>query len=84
MRILRLAIVCWVGAVSCGPARQDPVSLNDIHSRLNRTTVAEYHEPRTNSEIASLVLRAAETGRSVSLSGGRHSMGGQQFGEGTL
>jgi len=83
MKIL-LAVVGLLGAVSCGPARQDPVSLNDIHSRLNKTEVAEFHEPRTKGEIVSLIRRAAEAGRGVSISGGRHAMGGQQFGEGTL
>ena len=72
------------GAVSCGQAPRASVSLNDIHSRLNRTTVAEYHEPATKAEIVALVRRAADRGLAVSLSGGRHSMGGQQFGEGTL
>ena len=71
-------------ALSCSTQAQAPVVLNDIHSRLNRTTVAEFHEPATKTEIAALVRRAADAGLSVSLSGGRHSMGGQQFGEGTL
>jgi FAD/FMN-containing dehydrogenase len=84
LRVLLLAVGGLCVAGSCVPAHQESVSLNDIHSRLNQTTVAEYREPRTKAEIVSLVRRAAETGRSVSLSGGRHSMGGQQFGEGTL
>jgi len=83
-RALLLAICGLAGAASCGPARPESIILNDIHSRLNRTAVAEYHEPRSKSEIVSLIRRAAQKGLGVSLSGGRHSMGGQQFGEGTL
>lgn len=58
--------------------------MNDVHSRLNPSEVAEYHEPQTKREIEILVLRAKELGLGVSISGGRHAMGGQQFGSGTL
>ncbi|MBL4770479.1 MAG: FAD-binding oxidoreductase [Planctomycetes bacterium] len=61
-----------------------PVLLNDIHSRLNETLVASYHEPSSKVEIVGLVQSAARDGLSISISGGKHSMGGQQFGEGTL
>jgi FAD/FMN-containing dehydrogenase len=69
---------------SCGPRGGQPTVLNDVHSRLNRTEVAEYHEPRTREEIVALVRKAAREGRAISISGGRHAMGGQQFGEGTV
>ena len=61
-----------------------PVTLNDIHSRLNATEVAEYHEPAARSGIIRLVKRAREQNLSISISGGKHAMGGQQFGTGTL
>jgi hypothetical protein len=60
------------------------VVLNDIHSRLNQTRVAEYHEPESKDEIAALVRKAAQSGQAISISGGRHAMGGQQFGQDTL
>ena len=59
-------------------------TLNDVHSRLNPTEVAEYHEPTTRDEIIGLVRRAREMQLAISISGGRHAMGGQQFGHGTL
>ena len=62
----------------------DTTTLNDIHSRLNATQVTEYHEPATREAIVGLVRRAAGQGLAVSISGGRHAMGGQQFGAGTL
>lgn len=69
---------------ACRHTESPRLVLNDVHSRLNATEVAEYHEPATKDEIVALVRRAARLGRSVSISGGRHAMGGQQFGRETL
>ena len=55
-----------------------------VVSSLECTRVAEYHQPRTEREIIALVNRAKDSGRAISISGGRHAMGGQQFGEGTI
>jgi len=76
--LLALPGIVWPGA---DPA---PVVLNDVHSRLNATEVAEYHEPASRDEIVALVARARALNLAVSISGGRHAMGGQQFGAGTL
>lgn len=61
-----------------------PTILNDVHSRLNPTEVAEVHAPGTLAALAALVLDARRRGLRVSVAGGRHAMGGQQFGAGTL
>src|SRR5438874_1940246 len=53
--------------------------LNDVHSQLNRTRVRTLLTPRTNAELADAVRSAARRGLPLSLSGCRHSMGGQQF-----
>jgi FAD/FMN-containing dehydrogenase len=53
--------------------------VNDIHSQLNRTRVRALLAPRTLDELSEAVHRAAADGRSISVSGCRHSMGGQQF-----
>ena len=66
------------------PSAPHPVTVNDVHSRLNATTVAEWLQPETTAEIVAAVKRARTSGQAISISGGRHSMGGQQFGEGTL
>ena len=60
------------------------VRLNDIHSQLNTTQVDHVFTPKTISEIQSLIRKAKENGKSISISGGKHSMGGQQFGAGTI
>jgi len=58
-------------------AAQPPVVLNDVHSRLNPT------RPAALLPVGSLpALRAAISGARggrVSVAGGRHAMGGQQF-----
>ena len=50
--------------------------VNDIHSQLNRTHVRRVVRP-TSIEDISRTVRDSER---VSIAGGRHSMGGQQFG----
>lgn len=59
-------------------------TLNDVHSRLNATVVAEVATPATLPELQQVVARAAREGRAISISGGRHAMGGQQFAAGAL
>ncbi|HEV3140392.1 MAG TPA: FAD-binding oxidoreductase, partial [Vicinamibacterales bacterium] len=58
--------------------------VNDVHSQLNPTQVASIAAPRTVDELADTIVRARSQGRSVSIAGGRHAMGGQQFGTGTV
>src|SRR6266446_4068414 len=54
--------------------------VNDVHSQLNRTHVRELLTPRTRDELAEIVRSASRKGLPISVSGCRHSMGGQQFG----
>src|SRR5438067_12562723 len=53
--------------------------VNDVHSQLNRTRVRELLTPRTRAEHAVVVRSASRKGLPISVSGCRHSMGGQQF-----
>src|SRR5438874_6090905 len=62
----------------------DPVFVNDIHSQLNRTRVSELSQSRSGEELQRIVRRARKQGKSISIAGGRHAMGGQQFGTDTL
>ncbi len=55
------------------------VWVNDVHSKLNATRVAEVVRPAFPEEIQSVIFRARREGQSISMAGGRHSMGGQQF-----
>ena len=52
--------------------------VNDIHSGLNETRVADIGRPECIEDVIDLV-RSATTDRPLCSSGGKHSMGGQQF-----
>jgi FAD/FMN-containing dehydrogenase len=53
--------------------------VNDVHSQLNRTRVCELLLPGSRDELAEIVRSASQKGLPISVSGCRHSMGGQQF-----
>ena len=57
--------------------------VNDVHSRLNATAVNRVDEIRSVQQLQQIVRSAAATGQQISVAGGRHAMGGQQFGSGT-
>ena len=54
--------------------------VNDIHSQLNATSVARLIEPSGLDALVGTVRDARAAGAQLSLCGGRHAMGGQQFG----
>ncbi len=58
--------------------------VNDLHSQLNATRVADLLHPASTAEVAAAVRAAAAAGQAVSLCGARHAMGGQQFGTDTV
>ena len=53
--------------------------VNDVHSRLNPTKVAEVVDVGSLDELLAAVHRAREFERPLCAAGGRHAMGGQQF-----
>ena len=59
--------------------RASAIALNDIHSQMNPTRVARIASPRSLKGLQRAVTSVAETGGSLSIMGGRHAMGGQQF-----
>jgi len=58
--------------------------VNDVHSQLNETTVSGVARVESLPELQQVVRGAAATGQQISIAGGRHAMGGQQFGTGTV
>lgn len=56
------------------------VLVNDIHSQLNATRVHGIECPTSIDRLQGLVRASKRDGRPVSIAGGRHAMGGQQFG----
>src|SRR5215469_8734613 len=59
--------------------REKEIWVNDVHSQLNRTRVRELLRPHTRDELAEIVRSAMRKSLPISVSGCRHSMGGQQF-----
>src|SRR6266550_3133028 len=59
--------------------RRAEIWVNDVHSQLNRTRVRELLIPRTGDELVEIVRSASRKTLPISVSGCRHSMGGQQF-----
>lgn len=60
------------------------LNLNDVHSQLNATAVSEIRRPTTLDELQQVVRDAFRRGMKISVAGGRHAMGGQQFGTRSL
>ncbi len=63
-----------------------PVSIlvNDLHSELNASMVQQVLLVRSEDDMKEAVRLAARTGQKVSICGGRHAMGGQQFASDSL
>jgi FAD/FMN-containing dehydrogenase len=57
--------------------------VNDIHSQLNSTRVLKVLQPQSLDDVQRIIRFAAKNHRAISVSGGRHAMGGQQFGTDT-
>jgi FAD/FMN-containing dehydrogenase len=90
LSVLMIALFMCGIASSLLPAQDlnsappSPLLLNDVHSRLNATTVAEVLQPKTVDEVVAAVKRAKTEKRNISISGARHSMGGQQWAKDSL
>src|ERR1700723_3781598 len=78
--------VAWLAAASSATKpslENESIQVNDIHSQLNPTRVLAISEPRTLEDVQNLVRSAGKAQRLISVAGGRHAMGGQQFGTDT-
>lgn len=60
------------------------VWLNDEQSLLNPTRVRRVVRPEGVEELVRVIFAARRSGGAISVAGGRHSMGGQQFGAETI
>src|SRR5262245_4823878 len=65
-------------------AQAAPVFVNDIHSQLNRTRVDRILQPTSTGDRQAAIWLSHKLGKPNSIAGGRHAMGGQQFGTGTI
>src|SRR5688572_16065008 len=53
--------------------------VNDIHSQLNRTLVERVVRVNSEAALTKAIGEARKERRVISIAGGRHAMGGQQF-----
>lgn len=60
------------------PERAESI-VNDVHSQLNRTRVRSIVQPDSIEAVQMIIKKARAQGQSISVAGGRHAMGGQQF-----
>jgi len=67
--------------LAAGP---EPILVNDIYSQLNSTRVLKIIQPHSLEDVQSIVRTARRDRKVISVAGGRHAMGGQQFGTDTL
>src|SRR5262245_66475544 len=81
-----LGVAVGLGSKGCTwQAQKDtPVAVNDIHSQLNLTRVNRIVQPQSIEGLQTVVHSARTEGHAVSIAGGMHAMGGQQFGTGTI
>jgi FAD/FMN-containing dehydrogenase len=77
-QFIRTAALCALAPPGFAE-RAEEIWVNDVHSALNRTRVRELLKPRSRDELVDIVHSAARKGSAISVSGCRHSMGGQQF-----
>lgn len=60
------------------------IEINDIHSQINPTQVLRVEKPSDIEEVLAILKEAVQKKITVSISGGQHSMGGQQFAENSI
>ena len=77
------AIAACKSAARTGTSDGEGVVVNDVHSHLNPTRVREVVRPDSIEAVQAVVRTARDEGRQISVAGGRHAMGGQQFGTDT-
>jgi len=77
-------LACWPSRIFGVSSKSSGVWVNDVHSALNPTLVEQMITMDSIDVIQKTVRQARKDGKIVSVAGGRHAMGGQQFGTGTL
>jgi FAD/FMN-containing dehydrogenase len=80
------SVALAVASSALGRLAPEPESIlvNDIHSQLNSTRVLGILQPQSLEDVQSIVRTARKDRKLISVAGGRHAMGGQQFGTDTL
>jgi decaprenylphospho-beta-D-ribofuranose 2-oxidase len=72
----KLTLAPAINPISTSPLALRPTVITDA-SRLDPTLVAAVFQPQSVAEIRNIMTQAKRTGRKISMSGARHTMGGQ-------
>ena len=72
------------GPVPAATVKIEPSVVNDVHSQLNPTSVRGVVHPDSIEAVQAALAQAARDGDAMSIMGGGHAMGGQQFGTDTV
>jgi len=88
-RFLRRGAVIGAGALlpaacSWPVSTGNGIGVIDLHGQLSSSRVARVVQPARVEDVQRELEAARGQGRGVSIAGGRHAMGGQQFGQGTV
>ena len=88
LRLAALAAVLPHGRAGAQVALPKPaakkvegIPVNDVHSRLSGARVFKIVEPKSLDDVRAAFKQARTDEKAVCIAGGRHSMGGQPFGE---
>ena len=78
------ALAGWPAACARPVMQSGAVLVNDVHAQLSRTRVERVIRVESLDAVQKAVRDARNDGKAISIAGGRHAMGGQQFGAGTV
>ena len=78
------AVSLWPAGCTWQVPKQATTTVNDIQSQLNLTRVHRVVRPDSIEATQAVTQSARAAGREISIAGGMHAMGGQQFGTDTI
>ena len=78
------AVALWPSGCARETSGPTGTLVNDIQSQLNATRVDRIQRPESFDGLLEVIRGARAERKGISIAGGRHAMGGQQFGAGTV
>lgn len=78
------ATALWPSGCAWQASSPIGTQVNDVQSQLNATRVDRVVPAESLESLQKVIKRARAEQKGISIAGGRHAMGGQQFGTGTV
>src|SRR5690348_7053993 len=79
LRNAGLAALATSAGCRTASSPESPKIVNDVHTQLNPTRVRTITSADSMNRVRQIIRRARREHRGVSIAGGRHAAGGQQF-----